>query len=525
MNFNQFFICFLVFTTVFSLHHELEWKNFQNKFNKNYKTQQEHDYRKRIFLKHLKGIEEHNSDPTKTWTKGIRESMDLTDKEWDEKYKCEDVSKNFKNLKVSYDDSDELIDVSAPSELNYNDIATTPRNRRECGSSWASSTNALFEYKLYELTNTIFFLSEQQIIDCTYNNSCVSNEDGCQGENSTCMLEQLIWNYKNYRNGQVRYDCALAYNRNFRGSVSWEAYPYLSKATPCETSQDEIIQLNPDHSLYKLSPIDEETTKKRLAKFGYIGVGYVYNRDFEYYSGGVLNAKSCVSTAVDKAGVIVGYGWYFDLAYWRLRINEGPTWGESGNVLVGRGHDVYEDVEMPYGMCNIRQYQFQVREATLLDDTIVKPLSQPQISLTAIDETHWKVEWLPIERATSYRAQYFYTNANAGYEADTIECNDEICSFKGEYNSTYVSVRVRAIEKVDGYRHILSHWTDLEGLEPIADDDPVDSGWTTKDILTYAAMAAGVLFVICILSLFFASKKKHGTFCGVFCESKRKEED
>uniref|UniRef100_K3WGZ2 Apple domain-containing protein n=1 Tax=Globisporangium ultimum (strain ATCC 200006 / CBS 805.95 / DAOM BR144) TaxID=431595 RepID=K3WGZ2_GLOUD len=61
---------------------------------------------------------------------------------------------------------------------------------------------------------------------------------------------------------------------------------------------------------------------------------------FQFYGGGVItgNDTSCASATTDSALLIVGYGILDGKAYWKVRNNWGPWWGNSGYAFVERGY-------------------------------------------------------------------------------------------------------------------------------------------------------------------------------------------
>lgn len=54
------------------------FQSFRLQFNKNYLRNGEEQYRKMIFLKNKEKIDQHNSDPTQTYIKGVNHFTDLT---------------------------------------------------------------------------------------------------------------------------------------------------------------------------------------------------------------------------------------------------------------------------------------------------------------------------------------------------------------------------------------------------------------------------------------------------------------
>ena len=63
---------------------------------------------------------------------------------------------------------------------------------------------------------------------------------------------------------------------------------------------------------------------------------------FQFYTGGILNPKSCGNTYFDlsHAIVLVGYGTENNIDYWIIKNSWGEKWGEKGYVRLFRGNNV-----------------------------------------------------------------------------------------------------------------------------------------------------------------------------------------
>ena len=55
---------------------------FQETYSKVYSSTAEKELRFSVFLANLELVEEHNSDPSHTWARGVNEWTDLTEEEW-----------------------------------------------------------------------------------------------------------------------------------------------------------------------------------------------------------------------------------------------------------------------------------------------------------------------------------------------------------------------------------------------------------------------------------------------------------
>jgi len=58
--------------------------------------------------------------------------------------------------------------------------------------------------------------------------------------------------------------------------------------------------------------------------------------DFQFYSSGILNSKSC-GTHLDHAVTAVGYGNEDGQEYYIVRNSWGASWGEDGYIRIAAG--------------------------------------------------------------------------------------------------------------------------------------------------------------------------------------------
>jgi C1A family cysteine protease len=273
-------------------------------FNKTYTTLREYYTRAAIFESNLKYIHSHNSDVNKPYTLSVNEYADMSWNEFKTKY-VGNVPYVGVPRRVAV--ASTQLPPSLPTHVDWRQTnkVSPIKNQRACGSCWAFSAISSIETNHAILNGTLVALSEQQLVDCSTENS------GCNGG-----LMDLAFQY-----AESHSICA-------ENEYPYEAYD--GKCKPCGG----IINVK---SIVDIPAGDEDAMKEAVSR-GAISVAIEADKmDFQFYSAGVFNSKTC-GTNLDHGVSVIGYGVDADRGdYWIVRNSWGDSWGEKGYIRLARG--------------------------------------------------------------------------------------------------------------------------------------------------------------------------------------------
>ncbi len=213
-------------------------------------------------------------------------------------------------------------DIIVPESVDWREknVVTHVKDQGKCGGCWAFSTTGSIEGVVAIKTGNLFNISEQQLIDCSFN----EGNHGCGG-------------------GIMQYGFQYVIDNN--GICTEKDYPYEAMDGQCQDCEP-IVTISKYGNIF---PNNEKILKRAVAQQP-VSVAIQANlTSFRFYSSGVYSDPNC-GNQLDHGVLIVGYGNDNNtgLDYWLVKNSWGPSWGENGYIRILRNTQ-----DTPSGLCGI----------------------------------------------------------------------------------------------------------------------------------------------------------------------------
>jgi len=331
------FLAALIVLCVATKWHELDtytFEKYETEFKRSYITPTERFHRKSLFERRLAEIKAHNTNPGKTWKRGVNHLTDRTDEELKSLrgVRKELISKRS-NVRTHTSINH---DISRFEGVNVDwrdkNIITAVKDQGRCGSCWTFATAENVESYWALATGQLVDLSEQQILDCTPNPDKCGGTGGCEGGTAELALARIIVL------GGLTTEWRYPYT-SYYGQDSPQCHFDISNTPPFAKVASFVVLPSNEYA----PTLEHISTKGPLI----ISVDASAWSDYE---SGVFDGCNQTNPDIDHAVQLVGVGTDPQLGdYWLVRNSWSPAWGEHGYVRIRRTSDLRCGIDLSPG--------------------------------------------------------------------------------------------------------------------------------------------------------------------------------
>lgn len=281
---------------------------YQNFLIRHNKTCSPFEYARRFqaFVKSARAIEEHNSNPDRTWDMGFNKFSD-----WLPYESGLELDSTAPGGEVYEYDPNEHI----PAAVDWRDHGwvTPVKNQLGCGSCYSFSVVGTLEAQHANVTNELVSLSAQQFVDC------IPPHHGCVGGDVNTTMD--------FATGPL-------------GVLTEADYPYTGyDCLGCRFNWSARRILFTRYFNIKFG--DCRGLLHAVAKVGPVSVS-INSNFFKSYKSGIFNISNdvCRTDELTDAVLVIGYGQTRNgTKYWILKQSWGTDWGDKGYAYWNRDTD------------------------------------------------------------------------------------------------------------------------------------------------------------------------------------------
>jgi len=295
---------------------EDQWKEYKQQFGKTYVSPDEESMRKNIWVSKTFRIMNQNTNSSNTFSAGWNEFTDMTDAEFQSRLGYRPQKNSSKAWGLTYLGEHRFNGSMAgvPSSWDWSQaghgggisVVTRVKNQGQCGSCWSFSVTGALE-GAHAIANGIdagrISMSEQQLLDCS--------GSGCGGGSPSRAIE---W-------------------EKGHNVCQEQSYPYKANSGTCRSQCTVILKKGSIWGHYSVGSTVGAACSALMQRP--LSVVVAVNDAFQTYKSGILN--NCPQAQTDHAILLVGWGYVYNKAYWKVKNSWGEVWGLSGFGLLARG--------------------------------------------------------------------------------------------------------------------------------------------------------------------------------------------
>ncbi|KAI6657281.1 Cathepsin L [Oopsacas minuta] len=302
-----------------------EFEDFKQKYSKTYDTYHDHESRKSTFRQARRFINSKNRENL-GYTLAINHLADHTEAELyarnGHRYSGKGESHRLMDYEVP------LSDIDIPDTMNWTakGAVNPPKDQGICGSCWSFGTTGALEGGYFVLNDKLLDLSEQSLMDCSWD----QGNNGCDGGETERVGEWLLEKDKNHC-VVTRKEYASAANQSdvMRGYLGADGVCHWGK-----TDKELCVRIKD----YTVSPKGNVGALRQFSAMkGPIQVAIDASRPtFSFYSSGVYYDMKCKNGVndLDHSVLLVGYGTENGQQYWLVKNSWSTYWGDNGYIKI-----------------------------------------------------------------------------------------------------------------------------------------------------------------------------------------------
>jgi len=298
---------------------DTEWVSWVRQHNVEIEADQ-HELRHQIWADNLKKINEHNSNPDKTFTMGMNEFGHLTTAEYAQKM----VSHTPTPKSSTHTHAIKSQPGAPPDSWDWRSkgFVGAVKDQSQCGSDWAVVP--------VDQVSSLCAISG----NIKYKQGSIGQIESCANPGQCCDGGD--------------YDLAYGYMQK-HGLALDDG----SECGPCNSTGKPFCRVM---TITSLPAGDEHTLKNVVYTAGPVAVVIdASHTSFQFYTAGVYYEPACGrNPSLDHGLLVVGYGSLNGLDYWIAQNSWGPNWGMQGYILLARNRQNNCGVASAGETCTVR---------------------------------------------------------------------------------------------------------------------------------------------------------------------------